>query len=165
MQAALKHTYSNNCNDINTYLISYGSKFAPHKIEIFYSIECGFSREFIQNDLLNIFELLESNVAAKIILYPAALDKLTLRFANKIRSLNNLQKLESLIAQCQKERNLDDFDKRDALYAEEVFFDITTILEVHWEITETLMVKVDGELLTDVPSIHAIQQRLGAFKQ
>lgn len=161
MQAALNITHSNNHNDISTYLISYGSKFAKHKIEIFYSLECGLSREFIQNDLLNIFELLESNVVAQIILYPAALDKMTLCFAKEIRCLNNLQKLENLIDQCQGARNLKDFHKKDTLLLEEVSFDIEKILEMHSEITETLMLKINGEVLTDVPSIHAIQERLG----
>lgn len=164
MQAALKNTHINNHQDLNAYLISYGSKFAQHKIEIFYSIECGLSREFIQNDLLNIFAQLESNLAAQIILYPVGLDKMTLRFAEKIRNMNNLQKLENLIAQCQGSRNLTDFDKMDAVLLEEVFFDIAKILDGHPEITETLMVKINGETLTDVPSIHAIQEILGAFK-
>jgi hypothetical protein len=164
MQAALKNTHSNTHQDLNAYLISYGSKFAQHKIEIFYSIECGLSREFIQNDLLNVFEQFDSNFAAQIILYPVGLDKMTLCFAEKIRNMNNLQKLESLIAQCQVTRNLNNFDKMNASLLEEIFFDIAKILEDHPEITETLMVKINGEILTNVPSIHAIQERLCAFK-
>jgi hypothetical protein len=95
----LKHNYFNaNDDPLNQYLISFGSELAKHSIEIFYSMECGLSREFIRKDLRELLHLYAGNSLINFILYPAGLDHMTACFMHAIKPLSD-QKKQALLFQ------------------------------------------------------------------
>ena len=160
----MKNNYFNvNDDPLNQYLISFGSEFAKHTIEIFYSLECGMSREFIRRDLGELLHLYADNTFINFILYPVGLDQLTACFMNAIKPLS-AQKKQALLFEYSKHPS-DDADRSQfaACLYESIFFDVTKILAYHPGITETLMVKVNGNLLREVPSTYAIEQCLSTL--
>lgn len=44
--------------------------------------------------------------------------------------------------------------------SESVFFDVVKILAEHPEISETLMIKVNGTLLNEIPSLYALEHTI-----
>lgn len=157
-EAILRNNYFNvNDDPLNQYLISFGSKAAKHTIEIFYSMECGLSREFIRKDLVELLRLHLDNILVNYILYPVGLDHLTACFMDAIKPLS-VQKKQALLFQYSKHTSDDaDTPQFAACLYESIFFDITKILTYHPDITETLLIKVNGTLLREVPSTYAIE--------
>lgn len=159
MKSATK-TLNYHSDDFNKYVISFGSIYAKNKIEIFYSMECGLSREFLQKDLFEIFEQFLKNGAARLILYPAGLDNMTACFASKIKHMNDAQKRDLLIQVCKKPAVYMTLDKAEESRLENTFFDITKILGANPGITETLMTKINEKVLINTPSTYNIGQML-----
>ncbi|MDP3935539.1 MAG: hypothetical protein Q8Q56_00890 [Alphaproteobacteria bacterium] len=145
--------------DISRYTISFGSENAPNKIDIFYGIECGFSREFLQNDFKILLENFTLTGKTIIRLHPASLDATTIAFAEMIYMLPPQTKRQTFMQLCHN-----DTDRKKLLLklstkpSESTFFDVVKILSEHPEISETLMIKVNGTLLNDLPSLHALEQ-------
>lgn len=147
--------------DTSRYIISFGSENAPNKIDIFYGIECGFSREFLHNDFKLILERFTLTGKAIIRLYPASLDVTTIAFAKMIYMLPPQTKRQTFMQLCHN-----DTDRKKLLVnlstepSESIFFDVVKILAEHPEISETLMIKVNGTLLNEVPSLYALEQQV-----
>lgn len=148
--------------DISRYTISFGSENAPIKIDIFYGIECGFSREFLQNDFKTILEKFTLTGKAIIRLHPASLDTSTVAFAEMIYMLPPQTKRQMFM-----QLSHNDADRKKLLLklstepSESVFFDVVKILAEHPEISETLMIKVNGTLLNEIPSFYALEHTIG----
>lgn len=161
MKAALNLNNDISHDDsLRNYEVSFGSDFARNRIEVFYSVECGFSREFFKTDLWRLYNAFVSTGIASLILYPVGLDIETIIFAHKLRHLNNLQKRNLLFELCECTFANLELPKISNEKSDEVFFDIAKILCGHPEIVETLMIKVNGQILEEIPSLYSVSQAL-----
>lgn len=147
-------------SDLSRYIISFGSKNAPNKIEVFYGVECGFSQEFLQNDFKHLLESFVLTGKAFIRLYPAALDSYTLAFSEMIYSLPLVVKRQTFMQLCHSTDYRLLTSKLSATALEMVFFDIVKILEQNCEILETLIIRLNGKILDEIPSIYALQEKI-----
>lgn len=144
--------------DICDYTITFGIPTAPYIIDIFYGVECGFSKEFFQCDFKDILDTFAHTEKAFIRLYPAALDSMTTRFAELIR-LAHPDIKRHIFMQCCHNNSMYETFLLEAP-SENVYFDITKILADHPDITETLMIKINGVLLNDIPSFYALSHAM-----
>jgi hypothetical protein len=151
---------SRNYADIKKYMVSFGSEAAPHRVDIFYGVECGFTKEFLQQDFEQLLVDFVLTGKAYVCLYPAALDKLTLAFCNKVYALPPAEKRRLFMHLCHPIDYRMLMSKLTTAVNERVFFDVAKILERNQEISETLMVRVNQEVLEDIPSIYALQKKI-----
>lgn len=154
---------SRNYPDITKYMTSFGSEFAPNRIDIFYGVECGFTKEFLQQDFEQLLVDFVLTGNAYVCLYPAALDKLTLAFCSKIYTLPPAEKRKLFMHLCHPIDYRLLMSKLKSAISEKVFFDVSKILEWNHEISETLMVRVNQRVLDDIPSIYALQKKLATL--
>jgi len=154
--------YLNNTSTTSTYVTSFGSKNAPNKIDIFYGIECGFSREFLQQDFKILLEEFTLKGKAFIQLYPAALDPTTITFAEMIYTSSPHGRRKMFMQLCNDNSYYHRLFSKASIKkpSEKVFFDVAKILEENESISETLMIKVNGTLLMNVPSTYALEEVL-----
>lgn len=89
----LNFTQSNIEVSLNHYNLILGSPNARTKISFFYSAECGFSKEFFNDDIPLLLKLASKRKDISIELIPAALDVQTIRFAylTKLNQVNGLK--------------------------------------------------------------------------
>lgn len=146
--------------DIRNYIISFGSKFAPNTIDIFYGVECGFSREFFQNDFEPLITNLVLSGKARLNFYPAALDKLTVEFCSKTPHLPPTEKRKMFMNLCHPHDYNILISKNNNKNLERVFFDVAKILGQNPDITETLMVRINNKALKEIPSFFSINESI-----
>lgn len=146
--------------DLSKYVISFGANAAPNKIEIFYGVECGFSREFLQNDFKYLLEQFVLTGKTSIQLYPAALDTYTLAFCEMIYSLTDSAKREAFMQLCHPTDYTLLISKLSKLPLEQVFFDVAKILQHNDDILEALMIRLNGKVMSDIPSLYSIQENI-----
>lgn len=77
----INFTHSNIQVSLNNHNLILGSPNARNKISFFYSAECGFSKEFFNEDIPPLINLISKRKDIVIELIPAALDVQTIRFA------------------------------------------------------------------------------------
>lgn len=77
----INFTHSNIQVSLNNHNLILGSPNARNKISFFYSAECGFSKEFFNEDIPPLINLIAKRKDIVIELIPAALDVQTIRFA------------------------------------------------------------------------------------
>lgn len=151
---------SRNYPDITKYMISFGSESAPNRVDIFYGVECGFTKEFLQQDFEQLLVDFVLTGKAYVCLYPAALDNLTLAFCSKVYALPLAEKQRLFMHLCHPIDYRLLMSKLATAVNERVFFDVAKILERNQEISETLMVRVNQEVLDEIPSIYALQKKI-----
>jgi hypothetical protein len=146
--------------DFTKYVVSFGSECAPNKVDIFYGVECGFTKEFLQQDFERLLVKFVLTGKAHLCLYPAALDKLTLAFCSKIYTLPLVEKRKTFMQLCHPRDYSRLISTLPIIAIERIFFDVSRILERNQEISETLMIRVNKEILEEVPSMYSLQQKM-----
>lgn len=155
-----RHDSNSTTSDLSKYIISFGANTAPNKIEIFYGVECGFSREFLQNDFKHLLEYFVLTGKASIHLYPAALDPHTLAFCELINQLTLSTKRQTFMQLCHPIDYSLLTSRLSKFPIEAVFFDVVKILEQNKDILETLMIRLNGKVMADIPSLYSIQENI-----
>lgn len=146
--------------DFTKYIVSFGSEFAPNKVDIFYGVECGFSKEFLEQDFEKLLVTLVLAGKAYFCLYPAALDRRTLEFCSTLYTLPPDEKRKLFMQLCHSADYTRLISKIDGSAKETALFDVSKILERNPEISETLMIRVNRKVLEEIPSVYSLQRKI-----
>jgi hypothetical protein len=146
--------------DFTKYIVSFGSEFAPNKVDIFYGVECGFSKEFLQQDFEKLLVTLVLTGKAYFCLYPAALDRRTLEFCSMLYTLPPAEKRKLFMQLCHPTDYPRLISKIAGSAMENALFDVSKILERNPEISETLMIRVNRKVLEEIPSVYSLQRKI-----
>lgn len=146
--------------DFTKYIVSFGSESAPNKIDIFYGVECGFSKEFLQQDFEKLLVTLVLTGKAYFCLYPATLDRSTLEFCSTLYPLPPAEKRKLFMRLCHPTDYTSLISEIAGSDMEKALFDVSEILEQNQEISETLMIRINRKVLEEIPSVYSLQRKL-----